>query len=282
MRVRFRFSKVGKVRFTSHRDVARMWERAIRRTGLPVTYSAGFAPRPQMSFGLALPTGCSSLAEYVDVELGERDASGQDTIEQDPAGLPEALTAVLPVGVRVEQAGPVAAGTGSLQEAVTCCRWALAIEGGDVADLARRVALLLESEVLRVVRERKGREVLDDLRPSVRRLWVEPDPVSWGRGPVVVLDAELATQPRGVRPTELVRALEHVGAPGNVNRRPSRRVDGSAVAGGGPKGTLVLSHACRIEQWIEQDGDRRAPLEPEGAPSGRCSARRALERAGCT
>jgi radical SAM-linked protein len=282
MRVRFRFSKVGKVRFTSHRDVARMWERAIRRAGLPVSYSAGFAPRPRMSFGLALPTGCSSLAEYVDVELGGQDASDRPPTGLDPADLPGALTPVLPVGVTVEEAGPVATGTESLQEAVTCCGWALAIEGGDVADLTRRVALLLASEVLPVVRERKGREVLDDLRPSVRRLRVEPDPVSWARGPVVVLDAELATQPRGVRPTELVRALEHVGAPGGVNRRPSRRVDGTVVAGGGSEGTLALSHACRIEQWIEHDGDRRAPLEPEGAPSGRCSARRALERAGCT
>jgi len=282
MRVRFRFSKVGKVRFTSHRDVARMWERAVRRVGLPLSYSAGFAPRPQMSFGLALPTGCSSLAEYVDVELDERDGSGRDHTELGPTGLPETLTAVLPDGVRVEQAGSVAQGAGSLQEAVTCCRWALAIAGGDAADLGHRVALLLESDVLPVVRERKGREVLDDLRPSVRWLRVEPDPVPWGRGSAVVLDTELATQPRGVRPTELVRALEHVGAPGSVNRRPSRRADGSVVAGGGPEGTLVLSHACRIEQWIEHDGDRRAPLESEGAPSGRCSARRALERAGCT
>ncbi len=277
MRVRFRFSKAGKVRFTSHRDVARMWERAIRRAGLPVAYSRGFAPRLQMSFGLALPTGCSSLAEYLDVELDDRDGTGPNG-----ADLPEALTAGLPVGVSVEQMGPVAAGAGSLQEMVTSCRWALAIEGGEASDLDRRVALLLDAEKLPIVRERKGREVLDDLRPSVRSLRVEPDLMCLGRGPAVVVDAELATQPRGVRPTELVRALEQVGAPGGVNRRPSRRADGSAVAGGGPEGTLVLSHACRIEQWIEHGGDRRAPLESEDAPSGRCSARRALERAGCT
>ena len=57
MKIRFRFAKVGKIRWTCHRDLARMWERAFRRTQLPLAYSAGFAPRPKVSFGLALSTG---------------------------------------------------------------------------------------------------------------------------------------------------------------------------------------------------------------------------------
>ena len=59
MRIRFRFVKLGKIRFTSQRDVARMWERALRRAELPLAYTEGFSPRPQLSFGLALPTGAS-------------------------------------------------------------------------------------------------------------------------------------------------------------------------------------------------------------------------------
>ena len=69
MKVRIRFSKLGKIRWTSHRDVARMWERAFRRVQLPLAYSEGFSPRPKVSFGLALPTGYESVAEYLDVEL---------------------------------------------------------------------------------------------------------------------------------------------------------------------------------------------------------------------
>src|ERR1019366_4196594 len=72
MRIRFRFAKLGKIRFTSQRDVARMWERALRRAALPLAYTEGFSPRPQLSFGLALPTGCESLAEYLDVVLDDR------------------------------------------------------------------------------------------------------------------------------------------------------------------------------------------------------------------
>ena len=68
-RLRLRFTKTGKVRFTSHRDVARMWERALRRSQLPVAYSQGFVPHPLVSFGLALPTGCESRGEYLDVRL---------------------------------------------------------------------------------------------------------------------------------------------------------------------------------------------------------------------
>src|SRR3990170_4028087 len=68
-RVRFRFSKLGKVRFTSHRDTARCWERALRRAELPVSYTEGFSPRPKVSFGLALSTGHESLAECLDVDL---------------------------------------------------------------------------------------------------------------------------------------------------------------------------------------------------------------------
>ena len=83
-RVRIRFAKLGKIRWTSHRDVARMWERAFRRVELPLAYSAGFSPRPKVSFGLALPTGHESVAEYLDVELA--DARPTSTSAPCPAG----------------------------------------------------------------------------------------------------------------------------------------------------------------------------------------------------
>ena len=69
MKIRIAFSKHGKVRFTSHRDIARIWERALRRSALPVAYSEGFNPRPRLSFGLALSTGHESNGEYIDVDL---------------------------------------------------------------------------------------------------------------------------------------------------------------------------------------------------------------------
>src|SRR5881227_1654467 len=79
LKVRIRFSKLGKIRFTSHRDVARIWERALRRAALPVAYTEGFSPHPKLSFGLALSTGHESLGEYLDVDLagGQRQPEAQ-------------------------------------------------------------------------------------------------------------------------------------------------------------------------------------------------------------
>src|SRR5262245_55576125 len=118
-RVRIRFSKLGKVRFTSHRDTARIWERALRRAELPVAYTEGFSPRPRVSFGLALSTGHESLGEYLDVDL--------DECEVDVNGLEARFDPALPVGFTAQGATVVEPGTTSLQEAVTACTWRMEV-----------------------------------------------------------------------------------------------------------------------------------------------------------
>lgn len=252
-RVRFRFSKVGKIRFTSQRDTARMWERALRRSRLPVAWSEGFSPRPLLSFGLALPTGCESLAEYLDVRL-QADLAAPGTPEEPSAGrwagtgpgsawdeLVRLMDPLLPDGVAVEAAGPVGVGAGSLQQEVTSCSWELEVLGLTNQELAERVERLLASPSIVVRRERKGRQVEDDLRPSVLTLVPEPGPLEHptAGAPRCRLRAELATQPRGVRPAELLEGL------------------GAGVS---------LARACRTHQWIERDGVRSEPL-PVGTRS---------------
>ena len=66
-RLRVRFAKRGRLRFASHRDVARAIERAVRRSGLPVAYSGGFNPHPKLSYAGAAPTGVASEAEYFEI-----------------------------------------------------------------------------------------------------------------------------------------------------------------------------------------------------------------------
>jgi radical SAM-linked protein len=188
VKVRVRFTKVGKVRWTSHRDVARMWERACRRAGVPLSYTEGFSPRPKISFGLALPTGHESLAEYLDLDVAD------DQI--DVVSLPGRLTPALPVGIDVVAAAAVAPGADSLQHEVTSSVWIA--EVGDHADLeARTQDVLARSEIV-VTRERKGRPVTDDIRPAIRSLALE-DPRT--------LRFELLVQQRGVRPAELLSVL---------------------------------------------------------------------------
>ncbi len=172
MRIRFRFTKLGKIRFTSQRDVARMWERALRRDRFPVAYTAGFSPRPQLSFGLALPTGCESLAEYLDVTVDEQRPEAKTAA---PADWPDRLTPFLPEGIEVTASGIPDGCAGSLQEMVTSCRWTIGITGVSRAELEDRVAAALAAECLPVVRQRKGRAVADDLRPSIVTLEVVGD-----------------------------------------------------------------------------------------------------------
>src|SRR5688572_26615075 len=104
MRLRVRFEKLGKVRFTSHRDVARIWERALRKVALPVAYTAGFSPRPKLAFGLALSTGHESVAEYLDIDLAV------DAAVPDLGDLPARLSAGLPHGIDVTACAPLEPG----------------------------------------------------------------------------------------------------------------------------------------------------------------------------
>jgi radical SAM-linked protein len=87
-----RYAKRGKMRFASHRDVARAFERGVRRAGLPIAYSAGFTPHPKISYAGGAPTGVASEAEYL--TLGMTSSQGADLVR-------ERLDAVLPDGIDV-------------------------------------------------------------------------------------------------------------------------------------------------------------------------------------
>jgi radical SAM-linked protein len=231
-RVRFRFSKTGKIRFTSHRDVARMWERALRRSRLPVALSQGFSPHPLLSFGLALPTGCESLGEYLDARLDE---TRTDEVPYDE--LPALLTPLLPEGVVVQAAGVVAMAEGSLQQEVGSCDWELEVLGVGGQDLAERIEQVLAAPSLTIHRERKGRQTEDDIRPAILTLAMTHDGSEQEEHLVGRFRAQLATHPRGVRPSDLISAF----------------------------GTdVVLARACRTHQWIERDGARFEPLSVGG------------------
>jgi radical SAM-linked protein len=221
VRLRVRFTKLGKVRFTSHRDVARMWERAARKADLPLAYSQGFSPRPRLSFGLALHTGAESLAEYLDIDLAA---------PVDAADCISSLSAALPDGVDATNAAEVEPGTDSLQQVVTSCSWQLDVTDVETEVVSAAVARLLAADRAVLSRERKGKQVDDDLRPGVLSLDVT------GTNPAGTrLLAELGAQPRALRPSELLAVL---GLPGDGWR------------------------ARRTHQWIQLGDARWEPLPP--------------------
>ena len=70
-RLRLHYAKRGRLRFSSHRDFQRAFERALRRAAVPMAYSAGFSPHPKVSYAGAAPTGVGSEAEYLELALAE-------------------------------------------------------------------------------------------------------------------------------------------------------------------------------------------------------------------
>ena len=70
-RFRIRFAKTGLLRWIGHRDLQRLWERMLRRTGVRLSMSAGFHPKPRISFPSALALGVEGLDEVVEVDLAE-------------------------------------------------------------------------------------------------------------------------------------------------------------------------------------------------------------------
>ena len=71
--LRLRSTKTGKIRFASHRDIAKVWERTLRVSNIPLVYSQGFSPRPKISYGLVLPTGAESDCEFIDIQVDDSD-----------------------------------------------------------------------------------------------------------------------------------------------------------------------------------------------------------------
>jgi radical SAM-linked protein len=70
-RIRITFAKGENLRYISHLDLQRTWERALRRAGIPVAYSRGYHPHPKMVFAAALPVGCTGAAEVMDILLSQ-------------------------------------------------------------------------------------------------------------------------------------------------------------------------------------------------------------------
>jgi radical SAM-linked protein len=156
-RIRLRYAKRDRLRFCSHRDFARAFERSLRRAGVPMAYSAGFHPHPRISYVGAAPTGVASEAEYLEIALAER---------RDPAELAAELDAALPPGLDILQAVDAAdCAAGSLADAIQASRWQLEI-AADLAELQAALEKFLRADRVLVERLTKdGRREIDARGP---------------------------------------------------------------------------------------------------------------------
>ncbi|WP_328364521.1 TIGR03936 family radical SAM-associated protein [Streptomyces sp. NBC_00457] len=155
-RIRLRYTKRGRLRFTSHRDFQRAFERALRRAEVPMAYSAGFTPHPKVSYANAAPTGTGSEAEYLEIALTEA---------RDPEKLKVLLDESMPAGLDIIEA--VESRTSGLADRLTASEWELRLDGVDPADAERAVRAFTAAESVEVQRRTKNGLRTFDARPAV-------------------------------------------------------------------------------------------------------------------
>lgn len=221
-RLRIRYAKRGRLRFTSHRDVARSVERALRRAQVPMAYTSGFSAHPRISWLGAAPTGVASEAEYVEIALA--------TV-CDPDAVRLALDGSLAPGLDVIEC--VVSAGGSMAERVEVSAWRIVLPG--VAREAGEKALVafLAEESVTVERLTKDGVRLLDARGAVLSAGV-CDQGDGGDCAILQLVVQQTTP--AVRPDDVLAALRSVAGleppvPAEVTRLAQGRLapDGSIL-----------------------------------------------------
>jgi len=192
-RLRVRYAKRGRLRFTSHRDFSRAFERAVFRARVPMAYSSGFNPHPRISYAGAAPTGSASEAEYLELALAE---------VVDPATIHASLAEALPDGLDVVEV--VESAGGSLADLLEASRWRLEVPGA-VEDIEADVAAFLAATEVTVQRmSKKGMRDLDARSPVLSLVVVGSAP------PTVTLDLVLRHLVPAVRPDDVLTGMAAV------------------------------------------------------------------------
>ena len=206
-RLRVHYTKRGRLRFSSHRDFQRAFERALRRAAVPMAYSAGFSPHPKVSYAGAAPTGVASEAEYLEIGLAER---------CDPDRLREALDRSLPPDLDVLEVvevppAPVNTKAPALADRLEASVWEVRLPGVDPADAARAVEAFLAEERAEVSRLTKNGLRTFDARAAVVALEAteraEPDEP----GPCAILRLVVRHVTPAVRPDDVLAGLAAIG-----------------------------------------------------------------------
>ncbi len=193
-RLRIRYAKRGRLRFTSHRDFSRAFERAVFRARIPMAYSSGFNPHPRISYAGAAPTGSASEAEYLEIALAE---------VIDPAQAHADLDAALPDGLDVIEV--VQSAGGSMADRLEGSWWRITLQDTSAAAARLGVEALLATDEIIVERMTKKGVRSFDARAAITSLELADSPAT--EPPCAILDVVLRHGSPSVRPDDVLAAL---------------------------------------------------------------------------
>jgi len=229
-RLRVHYAKRGRLRFTSHRDFSRAFERAIVRARVPMAYSSGFNPHPRISYAGASPTGAASEAEYLEIGLAQ---------EADPADVLHALDEALPPGLDVLEV--VVSPGGSLADLLEASVWRTTVPDLGPERAASAVRAFLEADEVLVERMTKKGLRTFDCRSAVVSLSASAGTVAGQE--CAILDVVLRHGTPAVRPDDVLAGLRTMaGLEAVVAPLHERLAQGPLDAGTGTVGDpLVLN-----------------------------------------
>lgn len=196
-RLRLRYAKRGRLRFSSHRDFQRALERALRRARVPMAYSAGFSPHPKISYANSAATGVASEAEYVELGVAE---------PCDPDALRVALDAALPPGLDVVDV--VVARTPDFAQRLEASLWRVELPDLADGDVQQALDAFLAADEVLVERMTKNGLRTFDARAAVLHATCGADDPAQGTCAILTMVVRNGTP--SVRPDDVLSALRGV------------------------------------------------------------------------
>ncbi len=205
-RLRIRFSRGEEIKFISHLDIMRLWERALQRAQIQLAYSEGFSPHPRLSLAAPLAVGVTSEAELMDVFV---------TNLVSPHWFTAAVSQQLPTGIEILGAYQIVLSMPSLQSQVRYAEYRVEVETAKgQKDIESAVSVLLSLEHLPWHHQRDTGERSYDLRALIDDLWL----IDWHH-PCCTIGMRLRCDGGGSgRPEQVALALDFTHHPQSIHR----------------------------------------------------------------
>ncbi|MCL0091720.1 TIGR03936 family radical SAM-associated protein [Dehalococcoidales bacterium] len=206
LRLRIRFCRGEEIKFISHLDIIRLWQRALHRAGIPLAYSEGFSPHPRISLAAPLPVGVTSEAELMDIIC---------TRWVSPHFFTSAVSQQLPAGVKIIKVQQIGLNQPSLQSQVGFAEYKVELETEkDQRQIESALTSLLSEKHLPWQHQRDTGTRSYDLRALIDDLWL----TSW-HGGCCTIGMRLRCDSSGSgRPEQVILALGFTHHPHSIHR----------------------------------------------------------------